>query len=31
VTAPDNHRAQAFYDRLDARRSWWLTYELCAA
>ncbi len=27
-TAPDNHRAQAVYDRLGGRRSRWLTYEL---
>jgi GNAT superfamily N-acetyltransferase len=27
-TALDNHRAQAVYDRLGARRSQWLDYEL---
>jgi ribosomal protein S18 acetylase RimI-like enzyme len=27
-TAPDNHRAQGLYDRLDARRETWLAYTL---
>ncbi len=27
-TAPDNHRAQAVYDRVGARRSQWLDYDL---
>jgi GNAT superfamily N-acetyltransferase len=27
-TAPDNHRAQAVYDRVGGRRSTWLEYEL---
>jgi GNAT superfamily N-acetyltransferase len=28
VTATDNHRAQAVYDRVGATRSQWLSYEL---
>ena len=27
-TAPDNHRAQAVYDRVGAQRSTWVDYEL---
>ena len=27
-TAPDNHRAQAVYERVGARRSQWLDYDL---
>ncbi|UTI65685.1 GNAT family N-acetyltransferase [Paraconexibacter antarcticus] len=27
-TAPDNHRAQAVYDRVGGRRSEWLDYDL---
>ncbi|MGA2007533.1 MAG: GNAT family N-acetyltransferase, partial [Solirubrobacteraceae bacterium] len=27
-TAPDNHRAQALYDRLGAQRSEWFAYTL---
>jgi GNAT superfamily N-acetyltransferase len=27
-TAPDNHRAQAVYERVGARRSQWLDYSL---
>jgi GNAT superfamily N-acetyltransferase len=27
-TAPDNHRAQAVYDRVGGRRSRWLDYDL---
>jgi GNAT superfamily N-acetyltransferase len=27
-TAPDNHRAQAVYDRVGGRRSQWVDYEL---
>ena len=27
-TAPDNHRAQAVYDRVGGRRSQWLDYDL---
>jgi GNAT superfamily N-acetyltransferase len=27
-TAPDNHRAQALYDRIGGRRSQWLDYDL---
>ena len=30
-TAPDNHRAQAVYDRIGARRSQWLDYDLPVA
>ena len=30
-TAPDNHRAQAVYDRVGGRRSQWLDYDLPAA
>jgi GNAT superfamily N-acetyltransferase len=30
-TAPDNHRAQAVYDRIGARRSEWLDYDLPVA
>jgi GNAT superfamily N-acetyltransferase len=29
-TAPDNHRAQAVYDRVGGRRSQWLDYDLPA-
>jgi GNAT superfamily N-acetyltransferase len=29
-TAPDNHRAQAVYDRVGGRRSQWFEYELDA-
>lgn len=28
MTAPDNHRAQAVYDRVGGERSEWLEYEL---
>jgi GNAT superfamily N-acetyltransferase len=28
ATAPDNHTAQRLYDRIGARRSQWLEYEL---
>jgi RimJ/RimL family protein N-acetyltransferase len=28
VTAPDNHRAQAVYDRAGATSGAWLEYEL---
>jgi hypothetical protein len=28
MTAPDNHRAQAVYDRSGASASSWLEYEL---
>jgi len=27
-TAPDNHRAQAVYERVGGRRSQWLDYDL---
>jgi GNAT superfamily N-acetyltransferase len=30
-TAPDNERAQALYDRIGARRSQWLDYDLAVA
>ena len=30
-TAPDNHRAQAVYERIGARRSQWLDYDLPVA
>ncbi len=30
-TAKDNHRAQAVYDRVGAKRSEWLDYELPVA
>ncbi|MEN3281063.1 MAG: hypothetical protein V7607_2203 [Solirubrobacteraceae bacterium] len=30
-TAPDNHRAQAVYERVGGRRSQWLDYDLPAA
>jgi RimJ/RimL family protein N-acetyltransferase len=30
-TAPDNHRAQTVYERVGARRSQWLDYDLPAA
>jgi GNAT superfamily N-acetyltransferase len=30
-TAPDNARAQALYDRIGARRSQWLDYDLAVA
>jgi len=30
-TAPDNERAQALYDRIGARRSQWLDYDLPVA
>jgi hypothetical protein len=30
-TAPDNRRAQALYDRVGARRSQWLDYDLPVA
>jgi RimJ/RimL family protein N-acetyltransferase len=29
--APDNTRAQALYDRMGARRSQWLDYDLAVA
>jgi hypothetical protein len=28
LTATDNHRAQRLYDRMEARRSAWFSYEI---